>query len=310
MAAAQQWREAVKSLMQPNTSSVNNNNIYNLAHAPMKVTLPESFRLMIQIEEVVDVSKNAETRLGSAGNNKENNNQSGGNRTLKMCLSDGYYNDGSNVNTVLPLPQPPQTILQAMEIAPIPNLMAHARAGLKIVLHGPIDIRWGVLLLHEGNALVLGGEVQELVELQTKALEEAKRRAGIGVDPTIKALVWNPEEMGEDEDGTFLLLCNGFMEDDAQKPKEMSMMDFLILIFGLYHSLLFFVQMKMKGNREARMYNHETHAGDRKHRIPCRFQILLSFPIGNPRLSNVPFHCQLQCRKIIMLWDNSVQYLL
>jgi hypothetical protein len=37
------------------------------------------------------------------------------------------------------------------------------------------------------------------MEMQRKALEQAQRLAGVGVDPTVKALIWNP--IGADEEG-------------------------------------------------------------------------------------------------------------
>lgn len=169
-AHAQQLRQLVRSL-QPGSN--------NLSNSPMTATLPGAFRLMIQVEEIVDVAQNQESRL-SGGRGQQ--------RCLKLCISDGYpvpaVSDANNSGQ--------QQVMFAMEMWPIPNLSIQSKAGIKILLHGPIDIRWGFLLLHEGNALVLGGNVHHLAKLQAKALEEAKKQAGVGVDPTLKALVWNP----------------------------------------------------------------------------------------------------------------------
>ena len=187
---SQQWRQMVRAQQAAAGSS-------NSTESSLKTTLPESFRLMIQVEEVIDVASNAETRLGG-------NNHSGGGtgqRCLKLCISDGCYENGSaypNANNNHTAQQQQQQAMLAMEVTPIPNLTMASQAGLKLLLHGPIDIRWGVLMLHEGNALVLGGSVKELVDIQAKALEEAKREAGVGVDPTVRALIWNPDT-GEEE---------------------------------------------------------------------------------------------------------------
>jgi len=89
----------------------------------------------------------------------------------------------------------------AMEVSPIRDLSTHSQAGIKILLRGPIDVRLGVLHLHEGNVIVLGGCVAELVEVQKQAHEQAKRTAGIGVDATVRALVSNhTTDDGDDGD--------------------------------------------------------------------------------------------------------------
>lgn len=152
-----------------------------------KATLPAHFRLLIQVEELLDISLNAEARLSlgpsSATSPSAVGNQA--NRTLKMYVSDGHW---------------PHVDMVAMEVSPIANVSANSKAGLKLLLHGPIDIRLGILMLHEGNTTVLGGSVQSMVEIQIKAKEQAQRLAGFGVDPTVKALIWNPDTGMEDED--------------------------------------------------------------------------------------------------------------
>jgi RecQ mediated genome instability protein len=195
---AQQWRRILQS-----HQDMRNNNNNHLMHATMLSTLPESFKLMIQIEEVVDVAQATEARLGNAsaaaGNNRGQQQSNLQQRCLKLCITDGYHDN--------PQPQPQQQprqqqhsniVMMAMEVSAIPSLSANTPAGAKMVLHGPIPVRWGVLLLHQGNALVLGGSVARLVELQSEALADAKKLAGVGVDPTVRALVWNPD-MGDDE---------------------------------------------------------------------------------------------------------------
>jgi RecQ mediated genome instability protein len=187
---AQDYRRILQSHHDVVRNNNNNNNSNNLREATMLTTLPESFKLMIQVEEVVDVAQAAEARLGgnastamAVGQQQQHHQQQ---RCLKLCITDGYHDH----------PQPKF----AMELSNIPNLSAQTPAGTKLLLHGPIPIRWGVLLLHQGNALVLGGSVARLVELQNEALADAKKQTGVGVDPTVRALVWNPD-MG-DEEGT------------------------------------------------------------------------------------------------------------
>ena len=80
-----------------------------------------------------------------------------------------------------------------METSPIPNLSVHSRPGIKVVISGPVDIRYGILMLHPGNTIVLGGCIPSLIPIQKKAMELAAKEAGVGIDATFRALVWNPE---------------------------------------------------------------------------------------------------------------------
>jgi len=175
-----------------------------------KATLPESFRLMVQVEEFLDVSLNAEARLAVGPASRDAPAAVGNqrNRCLKLAMSDGYTSTGSPYYTEN---DSPHFTLIAMEITPIQNLSVNSNAGIKVLMRGPIVIRHGVLFWHPGNATVLGGKVPELVELQVRALEQAKLRAGVGVDPTIKALIWNAET-GEMEEGTLIRVCLFEME--------------------------------------------------------------------------------------------------
>lgn len=149
--------------------------------------LSESFMLMVQVEELLDVSQNAEARLqvGPASATAPTPIGNQRLRTLKLYLSDGYNHTTQD--------------LVAMEVSPIPNLSVNSRAGIKVVLRGPLSCRHGIIMCHPGNAQVMGGCVSSLIEIQRKALEQAKKLAGVGVDPTVKALIWNP--VGADEEG-------------------------------------------------------------------------------------------------------------
>ena len=163
-----------------------------------------SHGLLIQVEEFLDVSQSATARLEGTGRAG----QSTG-RCLKLAISDGYH-----PQTGLPYCPPHDdwhatetctansTVLVAMEVGALPDLSLQSPAGLKVLLTGaPITVRHGVLLLHPGNAMVLGGHVPELVQWQQQALEQAKRLAGVGVDPTIRALIGNqPQEEDEENE--------------------------------------------------------------------------------------------------------------
>ena len=137
------------------------------------ITLPQDFRLMVQIEEVIDVSRNADDRLRAL-------NSANAARCLKLALTDGYPP---------PPAHGPKPVLVAIETAPITSLSATTLAGTKVSLHGNIRCRHGVLLLSNRHATVLGGVVDHLVRAQRQALEKAKLEAGVGVDPTVRALV-------------------------------------------------------------------------------------------------------------------------
>jgi hypothetical protein len=113
-----------------------------------------------------------------------------------------------------------------MEVEPIPALSVNSKAGVKVVMRGPLQIRHGLLLWqpvyrppdnaggnvnNNANAAavqqitVLGGCVAELVQIQATALQQAKLVAGVGVDPTVRALIWNPET-GETQEGTWVVV--------------------------------------------------------------------------------------------------------
>ena len=151
--------------------------------------LAADFRLLVQMEELLDVSLNAEHRLslGPASSHAPSAIGNQATRMLKIYLSDGHL---------------PHVDLVAMELTPLQNLSVNSQAGIKLLLHGPIEIRLGILLLHEGNTTVLGGSVQHLVDIQIKAIAQAQRMAGVGIDPTVKALIWNPDSgLDENDEG-------------------------------------------------------------------------------------------------------------
>lgn len=171
-----------------------------------KSTLPADFRLCLQIEELLDVSKNAEARLshGPASMTSPTPIGDQSRRCIKMIMSDGYFENGSSSNPPLSGQVDPLSMhsFTAMETSPIPNLSVHSQPGIKVVISGPIDIRYGILMLHPGNTFVLGGCIPALIPIQKKAMELAAKEAGVGIDATFRALVWNPEAgMDETDEG-------------------------------------------------------------------------------------------------------------
>ena len=207
--AAMQLRRAMaQSKTNSSNSRVNNNN--GGRQQSSKVCLPENFKLMIQLEEVVDATMNSEQQLASMGgnhhniatsNNGNNNSYGQGNRSekwrcLKMVVSDGYFPNGRAAPSAN---EENDVLIYAMETSPITNLSTASVPGTKILLHGAIQIRHGLLQLSDENAFVIGGQVPSWRDIWTKAREKAQREKGLGVDPTIKALIWNPL-MGDEEE--------------------------------------------------------------------------------------------------------------
>lgn len=150
-----------------------------------KASLPETFRLLVQIEEYTDMSSPLEKRLAMFSNGSQTSlpqhSESVDSRCLKLSYSDGYSCPDLMLSMV------------AMEVRPLNGLGTKYSllAGLKVILHGSIVIRHGVAGWHPGNATVIGGNVERMIEIQSRALSLAKEKAGHGVDPTIKALIWN-----------------------------------------------------------------------------------------------------------------------
>lgn len=59
--------------------------------------------------------------------------------------------------------------LEGMEYRPIPTLNANLPPGTKLQLVGPVAVRLGVLLLKAENVKVLGGEVEQLLEIHSQS---------------------------------------------------------------------------------------------------------------------------------------------
>lgn len=199
--AAMQLRNAILQSKNLGNNAANNGNS-NGKYQSKKATLPSTFQLLVQMEEVVDVTMNSEQQLAAMGgggnaaavaNNRNNN--SGGNggggrqqgmrnpkyRCLKMAFSDGYHSNGKPSNNTNSFNEKENQILYAMETNSIKSLSTSSPPGLKLLLHGPIDIRLGLLQINDGNCTVVGGEINSWKEVWRKAKEKAQREKGLGV---------------------------------------------------------------------------------------------------------------------------------
>lgn len=145
------------------------------------------FRLLVQLEDCVNMAVDREGRLAQ---NKRSNQ-----RCLKLTLTDGYHHhDNDN-----------HSYYTAMEVATLPDegLIPFQPGSKLLLLCHALEIRHGMLLLHPGNTIVLGGRVEYMVELYQKQLLKDQTSAGVGMDPTIKALIWNNSNhpsVGDDDD--------------------------------------------------------------------------------------------------------------
>jgi RecQ mediated genome instability protein len=146
-----------------------------------KKDLSSSFRLLLQVEEICDVSKNSEARL-------TNDSRCTAGSCRKFCCVDGHL--------------PPSPLL-AIEISPIVKAGGVLLPpGTKVLLTGPMTVRHGIMGWHAGNVLVLGGQVERLVQIQEQELQKRIKSSGHGIDPTIRALIWkqNDEHLRNEED--------------------------------------------------------------------------------------------------------------
>ena len=101
-------------------------------------------------------------------------------RCLKLVYSDGYFSNGSDFRDPLS-GDVSSEVLVAVETQPIPQLSVHSQPGIKVIVSGAIDVRFGVLMLDPGNTTVVGGFVPSLIPVQKKAFDMAARLAGVGV---------------------------------------------------------------------------------------------------------------------------------
>uniref|UniRef100_A0A8C1U9C0 RecQ-mediated genome instability protein 1 n=1 Tax=Cyprinus carpio TaxID=7962 RepID=A0A8C1U9C0_CYPCA len=118
----------------------------------------------LQMDSLLDVSQPAYTQLQSIRGNNCSNDQVSAvtpetqrpweakpTRMLMLQLTDGVQS------------------LEGMEYRPIPTLSTNLPPGTKLQLVGPIVVRLGVLLLKAENVKVLGGEVEQLLEIYSQS---------------------------------------------------------------------------------------------------------------------------------------------
>ncbi|KTG47402.1 hypothetical protein cypCar_00034857 [Cyprinus carpio] len=118
----------------------------------------------LQMDSLLDVSQPAYTQLQSIRGNSCSNDQVSAvtpetqrpweakpTRMLMLQLTDGVQS------------------LEGMEYRPIPTLSTNLPPGTKLQLVGPIVVRLGVLLLKAENVKVLGGEVEQLLEIYSQS---------------------------------------------------------------------------------------------------------------------------------------------
>jgi len=204
----------------------------------------QNVRCLLQIEDWVDVSLGMETRILQENNsnqntvNNNNNNHSNNNhhRTgmtqsssssscLKLILTNGQ------IPTIVPSTSLTNIIL-AMEVTPMGGRQQqHHRqthhlhhpsmitAGCKVLIHGHVIIRYGILQLHAGNSTLLGGQVLESVEKRRNIIEQIQKDGMVGIDPTIRALIGNQAEE-DDNDHEENDVRNNDDDDDEQQQRH------------------------------------------------------------------------------------------
>lgn len=117
----------------------------------------------VQMDSLLDISQPAYTQLQRIRGTDRSNDQVSAvtqetqrpweakpTRVLMLQLTDGVQS------------------LEGMEYRPIPALSTNLAPGTKLQLVGPIVVRLGVLLLKAENVKVLGGEVEQLLEMYSQ----------------------------------------------------------------------------------------------------------------------------------------------
>ncbi|XP_039530479.1 recQ-mediated genome instability protein 1 [Pimephales promelas] len=117
----------------------------------------------VQMDSLLDISQPAYTQLQRIRGTDHSNDQVSAvtqetqrpweakpTRVLMLQLTDGVQS------------------LEGMEYRPIPALSTNLAPGTKLQLVGPIAVRLGVLLLKAENVKVLGGEVEQLLEMYSQ----------------------------------------------------------------------------------------------------------------------------------------------
>jgi RecQ mediated genome instability protein len=194
-------------------------------------------RLLVQLEEVVNVALSNEARMQRDVRNdpvtksNSHSSSSSGSRCLKLQLVDGYqhplqprHNPASNTQAT----SLTSSAIVAMEMSPIPNLTDQTMAGTKLLLtiggeearttngsaSSALRISHGVLLLTPQNCVVVGGHVPELAAEQARQRKALHDQSGASItDPTIRALVSHKymtdgaNADNDDDEGAFCVAC-------------------------------------------------------------------------------------------------------
>ncbi|XP_048066788.1 recQ-mediated genome instability protein 1 [Megalobrama amblycephala] len=141
----------------------------DLAHPVLPEGISEALKTQldscycVQMDSVLDISQPAYTQLQRIRGTDCSNDQVSAvtqetqrpweakpTRVLMLQLTDGVQS------------------LEGMEYRPIPALSTNLPPGTKLQLVGPIAVRLGVLLLKAENVKVLGGEVEQLLEIYSQ----------------------------------------------------------------------------------------------------------------------------------------------
>jgi RecQ mediated genome instability protein len=162
---------------------------------------------VLQLEDWVDVSLGKEARILQETSNNNNNTPSSS-QCLKFFLTDGTTPPPPSNDSHRSQEVPSHPPILAMQVTPLAvvNTAAPAaitpsiQAGCKILLHGHVIVRYGMLQLHSGNAILLGGHVPELVHQRKNVLEQLQKEGMVGVDPTIRALIGTHSTEEDEED--------------------------------------------------------------------------------------------------------------
>jgi RecQ mediated genome instability protein len=164
-----------------------------------KVILPSSFRLLVQVEEMCDISINSESRFTNDTTGTASVITGSSMGCHKICCVDGFY---------------PGQPFVAIEVTPCINRGTNVVPGTKILLAGPITVRQGIMGWHTGNIVILGGQVERLIHIHRNEMKKIKQMSGHGIDPTIRALIWNQqqhEDMLNDDEGMVSCCNRGFL---------------------------------------------------------------------------------------------------
>ena len=146
----------------------------------LPISLPKTHRQLVQVEECVDISQNATHRAdhGATSQAAFANPAMYAGRCMKLSLSDGANLDLRLTSSTSPTDKSTTwaSPIIAVETSPNPSLSVNTPAGTKLILLGPLLLSSSTLLLNPDNVLVLGGTVPELVEMQDKAVEAARKK--------------------------------------------------------------------------------------------------------------------------------------